>query len=270
MCAIFGIGFLKGCKISNEKMIKLILRNLFAVAQERGQDASGVAFVSDKEISVVKNNVSGGEFIHTDYYKKIVNENITLESDTPNLISIIGHCRAQTKGTHEDNHNNHPIVAGKIVGIHNGMISNDEEIWKTFQNVDIFERRGKVDSEIIFKLLDYYVNYRNIKMSDAIQKIFKALLGSFACAIINARNPWVLWLFKNHLPIDITMYPKYGLVMFATDNKFIKKAVNGMDLGTAKLKSIGSSSGICFNFAANKQRKFSFIDEALINPLGFC
>ena len=47
--------------------------------------------------------------------------------------------------------NNHPIVSGRIVGVHNGVLNNDKAI---FDHLRGAERRGQVDSEAAFALID--------------------------------------------------------------------------------------------------------------------
>ena len=47
-------------------------------------------------------------------------------------------------------HNNQPVVNNGIVGIHNGIIVNQDSLWKHHRHL---ERQYEVDSEIIFALL---------------------------------------------------------------------------------------------------------------------
>ena len=73
---------------------------------------------------------------------------------TGSLLSIVGHCRQKTKGTERNNANNHPIVRDLIVGVHNGMIHNDDITFNNYK--DAIKRNGEVDSEIIFALIEYF------------------------------------------------------------------------------------------------------------------
>ena len=45
-------------------------------------------------------------------------------------VAVMGHSRLVTNGAQENNQNNQPVVAGDMVGIHNGIIVNDEELWQ--------------------------------------------------------------------------------------------------------------------------------------------
>jgi len=55
------------------------------------------------------------------------------------------HTRFATKGSPSVNSNNHPIVRPGIVLVHNGMVSNDDEVFKTSK----MKRVAQVDSEAI-------------------------------------------------------------------------------------------------------------------------
>jgi glucosamine 6-phosphate synthetase-like amidotransferase/phosphosugar isomerase protein len=63
--------------------------------------------------------------------------------------TVILHTRYATKGDPAIEGNNHPIVRPGIVGVHNGVITNDDEVFDLL-NV---ERYAQVDSEAAFALL---------------------------------------------------------------------------------------------------------------------
>ena len=133
MCAIFGLGFQRGC-ILNPKDVKQTILKLATNCQASGRDATGIAFVTENKVTVVKHNVPAAKFIKTKEFHKAFDENVIFTGDRRNrpIVQIIGHCRAQTKGTHKHYGNNHPIVCKRLVGTHNGMISNDEELYRDF------------------------------------------------------------------------------------------------------------------------------------------
>ncbi len=118
MCAIFGIGFMKGHKAVNSKVIRLIVKNLFALSQDRGRIATGVAITNEKEVLVLKKNLPASTFVNEEGYVELMEKwvNFDLEQHLQ-PISIIGHCRFPTKGAPENNDNNHPIVANNIIGV---------------------------------------------------------------------------------------------------------------------------------------------------------
>lgn len=221
MCSILGISFQNGCTMHETEIIKHTLKNLFANSQIRGTDATGVAFILQKDIIVLKNNVGARKFladsIFDSTYAKYTNSQ---------TISIIGHCRMKTKGTEKDKHNNHPIITDNIVGVHNGIIDNDEELFISFQQKkQTLKRRGKVDSEIIFRLIDHYVHIEKEEIADAIRSTTPMLEGSYACAFVDRDKPHLLWLFRNENPISIYHYTKHGVIIFSSSEYYIQNAV---------------------------------------------
>jgi len=65
--------------------------------------------------------------------------------------TAILHTRWATKGATTNNLNNHPIDVHGIVGVHNGVLNNDDAIFDLLGS----ERFGEVDSEAAFALLNH-------------------------------------------------------------------------------------------------------------------
>ena len=96
------------------------------------------------------------------------------------------HVRDYTKGHPSLEANNHPIRHGSVVGIHNGIIRNDEEIFAEYG----FERAAPkmtVDSEAIFALME-------LERSSA--RALDKLYGSMASAWLDEREPEVVYLAR--------------------------------------------------------------------------
>ena len=66
------------------------------------------------------------------------------------------HTRYATQGIPEWNDNNHPIITGSVVGVHNGHVSNDDWMFKCVEDyVGNDVRIAHVDSEAIFAALGW-------------------------------------------------------------------------------------------------------------------
>ena len=48
---------------------------------------------------------------------------------------VLGHSRLQTNGQSEINTNNQPVVKDGAVGIHNGIIVNDNDLWNAYPSI---------------------------------------------------------------------------------------------------------------------------------------
>jgi glucosamine 6-phosphate synthetase-like amidotransferase/phosphosugar isomerase protein len=92
---------------------------------------------------------------------------------------LLVHVRDYTKGHPSIPANNHPVRHGPVIGIHNGIIVNDDELLADFDCARA-EPRMTVDSEAIFALAAHSRNEPGA---------FEALLGSMASAWLDEREP---------------------------------------------------------------------------------
>jgi glutamine---fructose-6-phosphate transaminase (isomerizing) len=117
----------------------LAARTLLAGIAERGADAVGYAHRSPGSPISVHKQRSGATALL---------ERIGVPQDSTQLLV---HVRDYTKGHPGLTANNHPIRHGAVVGIHNGIIENDDELFCE-HGIERAEPGMTVDSEIIFAL----------------------------------------------------------------------------------------------------------------------
>jgi glucosamine 6-phosphate synthetase-like amidotransferase/phosphosugar isomerase protein len=105
---------------------------------------------------------------------------------------VLVHVRDYTKGHPSIPANNHPVRHGPVVGIHNGIIVNDDEILCEFDCARA-EPRMTVDTEAIMALAAH---------SRADARAFEQLRGAMATAWFDERAPNVLYLARGaHRPL---------------------------------------------------------------------
>ena len=114
-------------------------RALLAGIAERGADAVGYAYRTPGSDVAVHKQRSGPSALL---------DRVSVPQDATKLLV---HVRDYTKGHPSLAANNHPIRHGDVVGIHNGIIGNDEELFET-HGIPRAEPGMTVDSEIIFAL----------------------------------------------------------------------------------------------------------------------
>lgn len=268
MCAIFGLGFLKGHKINSNNMARNLVRTMFLENEVCGRTASGIAYVSADNIKVVKTNVKATEFIDLPEYDST--ETTCMDVSTVSKdrlknglvnsppISIIGHCRLKTKGTELDNKNNHPIVRDSVVGVHNGCVHNDDVLFERYS--ESFSRNGEVDSEIIFALIEHFVR-KGYSIHESIQEMSLVTSGSFACAMAHRMHPHVVWIFRRRNPCTVILFKDVGLLMWSTSETFIKNAIKPWPIfGKGEDIELNVDSGLGIDLYRNKIHNFS-IDQ---------
>ena len=85
--------------------------------ETKGMDASGIALIEDSgEHYLYKEPVRISELHKRKRYRDILD---MLDERT---VCLLGHTRAMTKGDPSNNLNNHPIIAGRVIGIHNSQL----------------------------------------------------------------------------------------------------------------------------------------------------
>lgn len=149
MCGIAGFCLSPNEHINARKVSSSLLRQI----QSRGKDATGAAWVVPSSKATSKKSrivVSKAPVPASMFDPYLVNPNGM--SMPVKSRRVILHTRYATQGDPIMNTNNHPIVSGRIVGVHNGHLSNDDAVFNHFG--DRANRVGQVDSEAAFALLD--------------------------------------------------------------------------------------------------------------------
>src|SRR5918992_821506 len=170
MCGIAGYSLEPGAGIART----LAAQALLAGIAERGADAVGYAHRSPGRPAVVHKRRAGASAL-------------LRELDVPQDSSeVLVHVRDYTKGHPTIESNNHPVRHGDVVGIHNGIIVNDEEIFAT-HGIARDQPEMSVDSEAIFALAEAL---------GARAETLEELRGSMAAAWMHAREPGVVYLAR--------------------------------------------------------------------------
>jgi glucosamine 6-phosphate synthetase-like amidotransferase/phosphosugar isomerase protein len=170
MCGIAGYS------LSDESRIDrtLAAQALLASIAERGADATGYAW----------RGAHAGVTVH----KQRSGATALLEQmDVPaHATQLLVHVRDYTKGHPRFEANNHPIRHGAVVGVHNGVIANDEEVFAAY-GFERAEPEMTVDSEAIFALME--------KTGGRAQAL-EELRGTMATAWFDDRRPELVFLAR--------------------------------------------------------------------------
>jgi glucosamine 6-phosphate synthetase-like amidotransferase/phosphosugar isomerase protein len=153
----------------------LAAQALLAGIAERGADAVGYAYrgPDDAYPVVTKQRTPASQLL----------ERISVPQPATELLV---HVRDYTKGHPSISANNHPVRHGPVVGIHNGIILNDDELLAPHRCARS-EARMTVDSEAIFALAAHSHND---------SRALEDLDGSFATAWLDARVAGTLFVAR--------------------------------------------------------------------------
>ncbi|MEI3241967.1 MAG: glutamine--fructose-6-phosphate transaminase (isomerizing) [Lactobacillus rogosae] len=129
-----------------------------------------------------------------------------LEEKTNNGLAIkgtcgIGHTRWATHGEPSEN-NAHPHISDdyNVVGVHNGIIENYQELKdKLVKNG--YEFYSSTDTEVAIKLIDYYYKKYEHTPVDAINHAMVRIRGSYAFAIMFKEYPNEIYVARKDSPM---------------------------------------------------------------------
>lgn len=213
-------------KVRQEFMM-FLLSELLQVTQSRGKDATGISTLfSNCDFMGLKMGVPAQDFVsrfgntEKDFSGYL---NIWRKNKFPSKI-VLGHCRKPTvggKADTNDNNNNHPILVGDIVAVHNGTLTNHERIFKKLD----CKRDGNVDSEAIVRLISHYSVNAEPFSKAMIQEICKRLHGSYAVITYNGNNPYQLAAFRDARPLELAIIRPLKLAVLASEKDFLKNAL---------------------------------------------
>lgn len=170
MCGIAGYSVSAESRVDRT----LAAQALLAAISGRGADAVGYAYRGPAaSLAVHKQRSGASELLDV------------LEVPQAARQALV-HVRDYTKGHPSLAANNHPVRHGRVVGIHNGIIANDEQIFARYG----FERDEPdmtVDSEAIFALAE-----REESRAAALGELY----GSLAAAWLDERAPEVVFVAR--------------------------------------------------------------------------
>jgi glutamine phosphoribosylpyrophosphate amidotransferase len=171
MCGIAGYSLRPGSQVERT----LAAQALLAAIAERGADAVGYAYrgPEDAYATVVKQRTPASQLL----------ERVSVPDGANQLLV---HVRDYTKGHPSISANNHPVRHGPVVGIHNGIILNDDELLAPHSCARA-EPRMTVDSEAIFAIAAHSPN-------DA--HALEHLRGAMATSWVDEREPGVVFVAR--------------------------------------------------------------------------
>jgi len=222
MCGIFGVVAGHSSPLTDQQLKKTI-SGLFLLSESRGREAAGLALRVRESIRVLKEPHSASRMLQGEAYKNLFREGTALSEN--GHFSFIGQARLVTNGALEENANNQPVIKDGIVGVHNGIVVNDERLWRDFPDMN---REQEVDTEVILSLIGKFIT-EGKNLEKAIKRVFDLIKGEASVALMfdryntlalatNTGSLYYLqnfaksvFVFASELYIIKTLLQKYGL-----------------------------------------------------------
>lgn len=236
MCGIVGF-------VGNEQAAPILLDGLSKL-EYRGYDSAGIAVRdNDSNIKIVK---AKGRL-----------KGLIEKTDAGHAVfgtCGIGHTRWATHGEpSETNAHPHTSDDGNVVGVHNGIIENYQELKaKLMKNGYSFY--SSTDTEVAVKLVDYYYKKYEHTPVDAINHAMVRIRGSYALAMMFEEYPNEIYVARKDSPMIIGVAD--GNCYIASDVPAILKYTrNVYYIGNMELGRLADGKATFYNLDGDEIQK---------------
>ena len=247
MCCLFGMIDCNGRFGSKQK--SRILSVLAIECEERGTDATGIAYCTHDHLSIYKRPLAAHRlYFHIPEDSKV----------------IMGHTRMTTQGNAGKNRNNHPFP-GKAAGVtfalaHNGILYNDKYLRRSHA---LPETRIETDSYIAVQLLQQ----KNSLDFSSLKYMAEQVEGTFTFTVLDEQEN--LYFVKGDNPLCLYHYPRSGIYLYASTEEILKRALHRLRLPLETPERVVLECGDILRITgAGRKARSTFDASNLLLPWG--
>ncbi|MEG3265038.1 glutamine--fructose-6-phosphate transaminase (isomerizing) [Streptococcus suis] len=244
MCGIVGV-------VGNTNATDILIQGLEKL-EYRGYDSAGIF-------------VTGGEQAHLVKAVGRIAELSAKVGDKTEGTTGIGHTRWATHGKPTEN-NAHPHTsqtAGHIL-VHNGVIENYAEIKEEY--LAGHDLKGQTDTEIAVHLIGQFAE-EGLSTLEAFKKALKIIQGSYAFALIDARDADTIYVAKNKSPLLIGLGDGYNMVC-SDAMAMIRETSEYMEIHDKELVIVKKDSVEVMDYDGNAIERGSYTAELDLSDIG--
>ena len=269
MCGIFGVITSERSQLS-PAAIESLTKDLFLLSESRGKEAAGLSILNGNTLQVLKRPIPASQFIRTKEFQTVF-EGLTngggsnAPMKTP--VGIIGHSRLATNGTRDSHLNNQPVIAGGMVGIHNGIIVNDEALWKQFPEL---KRNSVLDTEVMLSLARKFIESGD-SIIEALQRVFTTVEGAASVAFL-FEDYDCLFLGTNTGSLYLYASPSEQTYLFASERYILETLINRRAVksvvGDGSITQIRPGEGCLLELSSFELHRFALPREGATKQNG--
>ena len=223
MCGIFGFVGAAGADLDNPS-VQQAIRSLIRLSEPRGREASGIAAVLPGEIAVYRRALAPRRVLRHPAFAQFLDEVLPPggRSAATDEFAVLGHCRLVTNGTQVIESNNQPVLLDRVVGIHNGIVTNPHDLLADEDFADSVE----LDSEALFRHVERQLQ-KGVSLCAALRSTFGAMEGEASIAMFaREENQLVVGTNTGSLyvagqgPLFVWSSERYSLESFLREGHF--------------------------------------------------
>lgn len=261
MCGIFGVITSKENNYTTEFLSKS-LKHLALLSQTRGKDSSGLCSFNQhtNQIDVIKGPIPVNQLISKHQAKNTITNAF---SNLNKANYAFGHARLVTNGTQLNDANNQPVIKDGIIGVHNGIVVNVDELWEQHSSIT---RENEIDTEVLLALISSEIkNSKSVEeaVSFGINKVFgtvaTALVFDDLDKFVLATNNGSLYTIHNNIDILFFASERFMLAEF-------EKKMNLSQLGEYSIEQVQANNGLIIDLDKFSIHDFSLKSESACQP----
>ena len=247
----------------SREALRQMFGTMFVLSTSRGVEASGFALLAGDQIEIQKLPVSSSELTKSSVYKSTLAAG--LRSAIPNgrvanPLALIGHSRLATNGLEGINANNQPVTFDRTVGVHNGIIVNEVELWDRYPEC---QRQLEVDTEVLLAAVRHHLGESGDVIS-ACRRAFGDIEGAASVALmfselddlLIATNTGSLYAFASEDENFFGFLSEANMV-----RQFLAAKGNSSIFGKASVRHVTAGVACLVDLESLDQRPFSLAEE---------
>jgi hypothetical protein len=265
MCGIFGVVFGKDPALSAE-FAGRVMEKLYRFSQTRGSEAAGLTVFNGDTIDVLKQAGNVDRFLGSEAFGRLMKRATDLYernkagNDAIGL-AMTGHTRLVTNGFQSNEDNNQPVIANGTVGVHNGIIVNDADLWNSFRTLT---RRSDVDTEVLVNLLRKHFDEKD-DLAWATQQAYREIRGAASIAFVFDRLDDLL-LATNTGSLHYLSNESGTFFAFASERFILQTLVDRLDLertvGPVRIEQLPAFRAMIVSLRDLSRQEFACVAKA--------
>ena len=245
MCGIVGV-------VGNRNATDILMQGLEKL-EYRGYDSAGIFVTNGKTSSLVKS------------VGRIADLRAKIGIDVAGTAGI-GHTRWATHGKpSESNAHPHTSQTGRFVLVHNGVIENYLDIKNTY--LAGHDLKGQTDTEIAVHLIGKFVEEEDLSVLEAFKKALHIIEGSYAFALMDAKDADTVYVAKNKSPLLIGLGDGYNMVC-SDAMAMIRETSEFMEIHDKELVIVTKDNVQVQDYDGNPIERESYTAELDLSDIG--
>jgi asparagine synthetase B (glutamine-hydrolysing) len=263
MCGIFGL-FAGSGGAYHPKHLRRSLRTLALLSESRGLDSAGLVIWNQPEraVSVMKGPVAVSYLLKQPTVRQPLERAIQtagLANGHRAPFAVLGHSRLVTNGSQLCDVNNQPVIKDGIIGVHNGIIVNHDDLFTRHR----LTRAYDIDTEVMLALVAKYIG-EGWDLASSVSKTLSEVVGTVATAMyVSAFNEFALATNNGSLYL---LTDGRELLAFASERYFVSQLASSItarpDGRVLVVRQVLPGTGCVVHMEPFRTEPFSIADVA--------